>query len=73
MYKVYLYRKEKLLSVFNDRGFSTKEEIYKNLGYWFEVTRNDQSAQFIIINKDTDVIEGLVGKTFIKTHNETTS
>lgn len=71
MYKVCLYRKEKLLPVLSNKGFETKEAILDILLYWFDVKRNDQSSQFIIINIDEDRVEGVLDlKDVINHRNE---
>lgn len=68
-YKVYRYQKEKLLTMFNNGGFESVDEIAKRLSWWFEVTRNDQSAQFVVVNSETDkIVSAPIDKGMVELH-----
>lgn len=56
MYKVCKYEKEKLVSMFNNRGYEDIGSAIRAMGYWFDVKRSAIDTQFVIINTNEDTI-----------------
>ncbi|WP_159467933.1 hypothetical protein [Dyadobacter sp. 3J3] len=52
MFKVYQYSTGKLIPSFNGKSFSSIEDAQQNIKWWFEMRRNNQSAQFVIASND---------------------
>lgn len=55
-FKVCSYKKEKLVSMFNDQGIETIDECKERINWWKEMRRNAIDTQFVIIDKEQDKI-----------------
>jgi hypothetical protein len=58
-YKVCKYEKEKLISMFNNRGYETRQEAITAMGYWYDVKRSAVDTQFVLIDMDIDRIHDI--------------